>query len=80
MTDGCPGQLLRGLEAHGLQIVPTGWIFGHRDAVLIAQDDASAVEDAPDRRVELARDLRLGSPNGAQDGRYVEGVISWTGQ
>jgi hypothetical protein len=40
--------------------------------MLIAQDDASAVEDPPDSRIELARDLRLGPPHGTQDRRHVQ--------
>jgi hypothetical protein len=66
------GKLLRRLEAHRLEIIPPGWILKDRYAVLVAQDDAGAVEDASNRRIELAGDFGLGSPHGAQDSRYVE--------
>ena len=66
-------QLLRGLEAHRLEVVPAGRILEHHYPVLIAQDDSGAVEDAPDSRIELAGNLGLGSPHGAQHRRDVHG-------
>jgi hypothetical protein len=63
----------RRLEAHCLEIIPAGRIFEHRYAVLVAQDDAGAVEDASDRGIKLARDLRLRSPYRTQDGGHVDG-------
>ena len=50
-------------EAHRLEIIPARRIIRHGYAVLIAQDDAGAVEHAPDRRIEFACGFRLGLPN-----------------
>ena len=61
------------LEAHRLEIIPARGVIRHGYAVLIAQDDAGAVEHAPDRRVKLARDFGLRSPHRAQHGGDIEG-------
>ena len=61
------------LEAHRLEIIPASRVLNHCDPMLVAQDDAGAVEDTPDGRIELARDLRLRSPDRAQDRGDVEG-------
>ena len=53
------GQLLRSFKAHRLEIIPARRVVRHGYAVLIAQDDAGAVEHAPDGRIELARDFGL---------------------
>ena len=47
-------------------------LSGHQYGVLVAQDDAGAVEDAPDRRIKLAGDFGLRSPHGAQHCGDVE--------
>ena len=67
-----PAELPRRLKAEGLQIAPLGGVAGHRDVVLVAQDDAGAIEHAPDRRIGLPRDFRLGAPDRPQNGGDLE--------
>jgi hypothetical protein len=77
--DDCPGELLWCFEAHRLKVIPPRWILQHGDPMLIAQDDTGTVEDTPDRRIELARHLRFGSPYRAQYCGHVEScyLVDW---
>ena len=66
-------EFLGRFKAHRFEIVPAGRILEHRYPVLVAQNDAGAVEDAPDSRIELPSDFGLGSPHGAQHRRDIHG-------
>ena len=66
------GKFARRLKAERLQVAPICRIAVHVDGVLVPQDDASAIEHAADRRIDLARDLGLGAPDWAQNGSDVE--------
>ncbi len=63
-------QLRRGAEPERFKIVPPRRVV-YRKAVLVAENDPGAFENAPDGGIELAGHLRLVPPDGLEDRRHV---------